>query len=233
MVFARFTLASNHISQAIFEGEFVNQLLGSAALWPIEFAVNQFVKSDHYLQSIVQKFDDQLLEIHTTAPNAFICIYFANCGVRLSAISSEDLGVTATASVSAKATSLLSLLLATSEPAALSNPEIEISGDAQFVHAIFQSLKNLDIRWDDLLAPWIGDHSTHLAKTGSDSINQWSRQSKAGISATLHDYLNEESRLLPARGKLDQFNDRMDELKLRIDRAKARIARLEQVNSHL
>lgn len=211
----------------------MNQLLGSAALWPIEFAINQFLKSDHHLQSIVQKFDDQLLEIHTITPNAVICIYFANNGVRLSAISSDDLGVTATASVSAKATSLLSLLLATPESMALSNPEIEISGDAQFVHAIFQSLKKLDLRWDDLLAPWIGDHSTHLAKTSSDSINQWSRQSKASISATVADYLNEESRLLPARGRLDQFNDRMDELKLRIDRAKSRIARLEQLNSHL
>lgn len=210
----------------------MNQLLGSAALWPIEFALNQFVKSDHHLQSIVQKFDDQLLEIHTTSPNAFICVHFNN-GIRLSAISSDDLGITATASVSAKATSLLSLLLSTSDSAALSNPEIEISGDAHFVHAIFQSLHNLDLRWDDILAPWLGDHSTHLAKTSSDSINQWSRQSKASVSTTLSDYLNEESRLLPARGRLEQFNDQMDELKLRIDRAKARIQRLEQLNSGL
>lgn len=211
----------------------MNQLLGSAALWPIEFAINQFVKSDLHLQSIVQKFDDQLLEIHTTSPNAYICIHFANSGIRLSAISSDDLGVIATASVSAKATSLLSLLFSTSDSTALSNPELEISGDAHFVHAIFQSLNNLDLRWDDILAPWLGDHSTHLVKTSSDSINQWSRQSRASISATVSDYLNEESRLLPARARLDQFNDRMDELKLRIDRAKARIQRLEQLNSGL
>jgi ubiquinone biosynthesis protein UbiJ len=207
----------------------VNQLLGSAALWPIEFALNQLVKSDQHLKSIVQKFDDQLLEIHTTTPAAFICVHFNN-GIRLSAISSNDLAVTPTASVSSKATTLLSLLLATSDSAALSNPEIEISGDAQFVHAIFQSLKKLDLRWDDLFAPWLGDHSTHLAKTSSDSIRQWSAQSKTSISASLSDYLREESKLLPARGQLDQFNSTMDDLKLRIDRAKARIERL---NSHL
>lgn len=209
----------------------MNQLLGSAALWPIEFTINQFVKSDLHLQSIVQKFDDQLLEIHTTSPNAYICIHFAHSGIRLSAISSDDLGVTATASVSAKASSLLDLLLSTKDSAALSNPEIKISGDAHFVHAIFQSMSNLDLRWDDILAPWLGDHSTHLAKTSSDSINQWSRQSKASISATLSDYLNEESRLLPPRARLEQFNERLDELKLRVDRAKARIQRLEQLNS--
>ena len=207
----------------------MNQLLGSTALWPIEFALNQLIKSDQHLQSIVQKFDDQLLEIHTTTPTAFICIHFNN-GIRLSAISSNDLGVTPTARVSSKATSLLRLLLTTSDSAALSNPEIEISGDAQFVHAIFQSLKNLDLRWDDLLAPWLGDLSTHLAKTSSDSIRQWSAQSKTSITATLSDYLRQESRLLPAQGQLDQFNSAMDDLKLRIDRAKARIERL---NSHL
>ena len=207
----------------------MNQLLGSAALWPIEFALNQLIKSDQRLKSTVQKFDGQLLEIHTTVPAAFICAHFNN-GIRLSAISSNDLGVTPTARVSSKATSLLSLLLTTSDSAALSNPEIEISGDAQFVQAIFQNLKTLDLRWDDLLAPWLGDHSTHLAKTSSDSIRQWSAQSKASISASFSDYLREESKLLPVRGQLDQFNSAMDDLKLRIDRAKARIERL---NSHL
>jgi ubiquinone biosynthesis protein UbiJ len=194
----------------------VNQLLGSAALWPIEFALNQLIKSDQRLTSTVQKFDGQLLEIHTTVPAAFICAHFNN-GIRLSAISSNDLGVTPTARVSSKATSLLSLLLTTSDSAALSNPEIEISGDAQFVQAIFQNLKTLD-------------HSTHLAKTSSDSIRQWSAQSKASISASFSDYLREESKLLPVRGQLDQFNSAMDDLKLRIDRANARIERL---NSHL
>jgi ubiquinone biosynthesis protein UbiJ len=207
----------------------VNQVLGSAALWPIEFALNQLVKSDQHLKSIVHKFDDQLLEIHTTVPAAFICVHFNN-GIRLSAISSNDLGVTPTARVSSKATSLLSLLLTTPGSAALSNPEIEISGDAQFVQAIFQNLKNLDLRWDDLLAPWLGDHPTHLAKTSRDSIRQWSAQSKTSMSASLSDYLREESKLLPVRGQLDQFNSAMDDLKLRIDRAKARIERL---NSHL
>ena len=204
----------------------MNQLLASAALWPIEIAINQLIKSDPHLQGIAQKFNDQLLEIHTTAPNAFICVHFANSAIRLSAISSSDLGVTATASVSAKATSLLNLLLTTADSAALSNPEIEIRGDSQFVHSIFQSLKNLDLRWDDFLAPWIGDHSTHLAKSSSDSIRQWSRQSKTSVSAAVSDYLTEESRLLPPRGKLDQFNGAMDDLKLRIDRVKARIERL-------
>lgn len=205
----------------------MNQLLGSAALWPIEFTLNQIVKSDRHLRSAVGQFDGQLLEVKTAG--AAICIHLATSGIRLSAISSHDLGLSPTACVAAKASTLLELLLSTSDTAALSNPEIEISGDAQFVQSLFQNLKNLDIRWDDILAPWLGDHSTHLAKSTTDSITQWSRQSKASVASTVNDYLIEESKLLPAHSRLEQFTDSMDELRLRIDRAKARIERLNSI----
>lgn len=200
----------------------MNQLFRTAALWPIEFAANQIIKSDQYLLTALSQFDERVLEVNSTAPTTSICIQFYSDGIRLSALSSQDLAIQTDASVSASTSKLLDLLLANQGSSALSNPDIHISGDAQFIHEVFKTLKNLDLNWDDLLAPLLGGEPTHLLRNASDNAKRWSNNTQSSIKANVSEYLSEESRLLPRNTHLEEFSNRMDTLKLRIDRANAR-----------
>lgn len=205
----------------------MNPLLGTAALWPLEFTINQLIKSDQHLQSSLLTFDQKFLQINTVSPSSCISISFSGTTVRLSAMGGEQIEITPTATVSA-ATSVLIGLLGSSSENALANPQLKIEGDASFVHEFFTCINNLDLRWDDLLAPWLGDLPTQEAKTASDKINRWSSQAAESARNSMNDYLTEESNSLPAPHLVETFTENIDELKLRIDRSAARIERLSK-----
>lgn len=206
----------------------VNPLLGTAALWPFEFAINQLIQGDKHLQASLLKFDQSLLEINSTAPNTCICVTFSGSKIRLSALSSHAMQIRATATITAKASVLFELMVSAPSANALANPELTIEGDGSFVHELFTAMTSLDLRWDDLLAPWLGDLSTQAAKSASDDFNRWSTETAASFSNSMNDYLTEEAAVLPTLNSVDEFTERLDQLKLRIDRVRARIDQLEK-----
>lgn len=206
----------------------VNPLFGTAALWPLEFGINQLIQSDQHLQACLLKFDQSLLEINSTAPDACFCVTFSGSKIRLSALSSREMQVPATATITAKASVLFDLLLSAPSANALANPDLTIEGDGSFVHELFTAMTSLDLRWDDLLAPWLGDISTHAAKNASDDFKRWRTDTAGSINSSMNDYLTEESALLPSSNSVEQFTARLDQLKLRVDRARARVDLLQE-----
>ncbi|MFK7863707.1 MAG: SCP2 domain-containing protein [Pseudohongiellaceae bacterium] len=206
----------------------VNPLLSTAALWPLEYALDQLINSDQHMKSTVLKFDGKLLEINADSPSSCLCLTFTGSHIRLSALSAKQQNATPSACVRGKTSVLLGLLYSSANTNALANPQLTIEGDASFVHELFNSISKLDLRWDDLIAPWFGDLATHTAKAASDNIKQWTDQAGHSLNNSVRDYLTEESNTLPTQSQAEQFSGRLDQLKLRIDRAEARAQQLNK-----
>jgi ubiquinone biosynthesis protein UbiJ len=131
-------------------------------------------------------------------------------------------GLHADAVIVGRAVDLVNMLFTDNSSRALANPAISISGDAVLVQELYGTIRKLDIRWQDYLAPFLGDVITNELEQVADSSHRWSKHASASVRRNIDDYLREETNLLPDRNEVAAFGDVLDRLKLDIDRIQAR-----------
>jgi len=206
----------------------MNQFLGSLALLPIEKILNGIAARDSYIAEQFSAFDSKCIEILSQRPDFSLSVRFEDNTIRLSAIDTETLGITADATISGKAENLLALLAQKSNQRALADSSIDISGDATLVQDLHVTIQTLDIDWQDYLAPIIGDVLSHELGQMERNAKHWGMSAGASMERSVRDYLTEEARLVPGRLEVESFTDRLDQLRLRLDRAAARSDLLER-----
>ena len=198
------------------------QILKSLALLPVEKILNHLLRNDPYLAAQLAPFDGKTIEVQSTAPTTAICCSIDRGAIRLSSLGSEYVGLHADAVIVGRAVDLVNMLFTDNSSRALANPAISISGDAVLVQELYGTIRKLDIRWQDYLAPFLGDVITNELEQVADSSRRWSKHASASVRRNIDDYLREETNLLPDRNEVAAFGDVLDRLKLDIDRIQAR-----------
>jgi len=204
------------------------QILKSLALLPVEKILNQLLRNDPYLAAQLAPFDGKTIEVQSTAPTTAICCSIDRGAIRLSSLGSEYVGLHADAVIAGRAVDLVDMLFTDNSSRALANPVISISGDAVLVQELYGTMRKLDIRWQDYLAPFLGDVITNELEHVADSSRRWSKNASASVRRNIDDYLREETNLLPDRNEVAAFSDVLDGLKLDIDRIQARARLLNE-----
>lgn len=204
------------------------QILKSLALLPVEKILNQLLRNDPYLAAQLAPFDGKTIEVQSTAPTTAICCSIDRGAIRLSSLGSEYVGLHADAVIAGRAVDLVDMLFTDNSNRALANPAISISGDAVLVQELYGTMRKLDIRWQDYLAPFLGDVITNELEQVADSSRRWSKNASASVRRNIDDYLREETNLLPDRNEVAAFSDVLDRLKLDIDRIQARARLLNE-----
>jgi ubiquinone biosynthesis protein UbiJ len=198
------------------------QILKSLALLPVEKILNHLLRNDPYLAAQLAPFDGKTIEVQSTAPTTAICCSIDRGAIRLSSLGSEYVGLHADAVIVGRAVDLVNMLFTDNSSRALANPAISISGDAVLVQELYGTIRKLDIRWQDYLAPFLDDVITNELEQVADSSHRWSKHASASVRRNIDDYLREETNLLPDRNEVAAFGDVLDRLKLDIDRIQAR-----------
>ena len=198
------------------------QILKSLALLPVEKILNQLLRNDPYLAAQLAPFDGKTIEVQSTAPTTAICCSIDRGAIRLSSLGSEYVGLHADAVIVGRAVDLVNMLFTDNSSRALANPAISICGDAVLVQELYGTIRKLDIRWQDYLAPFLGDVISNELEQVADSSHRWSKHASASVRRNIDDYLREETNLLPDRNEVAAFGDVLDRLKLDIDRIQAR-----------
>ncbi len=233
MVFALFILALNQLTRFVSDPEYfaaqirtrkghsLNQFVGMFALMPVEKILNTLASRDPYIAAQFGKFDGKVLEINCHRPSLTINLRFEDDSLKLGAIDCDTLGIQADAVISGSAADLLQLLAQDSSDRPLANDAINISGDAILVQDIYHTISELDVDWDDLLSPLLGDLLSNEFRNLSKNTRSFSEHARQSMSRNIDDYLTEEARLIPDKSAVDSFGDDLDRLRLRIDRAGA------------
>ena len=204
----------------------VTELLGNAALWPAEQIVNQVIDSDKHFHSLIAQFEGKALQVQVTLPPFPIRLSFNECRIRLSAIDSEQFDLGFDAKVTASASAFSQFMLTDSAKRSLVSDDLKIEGDTQFVQDLFIAMNQMDIQWEDLFSPLLGDIGTHQLSQIFDNASSWLSEGRSRMQQNVDDYLKEEARIFPSTIELGNFKDSLDELRLRIDRTEARIGQL-------
>ena len=120
------------------------------------------------------------------------------------------------------------LALASDPTRSLATGDVQIEGETQVGEAFRSLFTAVEIDWEEELSRVIGDIPAHQIGTWARSLGSWGQRSIESLRMDLTEYLQAESRTLPARVEVDRFLDQVDTLRADLDRLEARIQRLEQ-----
>lgn len=206
----------------------VNPLIGTLALTPAEEAINFLIQDDPHLADLIEPFTGKLLEVETRQPAATFTVLFESGRIRLSSLEGVMTGVHPDAKVIAPASVLLSMLSADAGSRGLVNPELELSGDVEWIQALLHALHRADIQWRDLLGAILGDSLSGQLVSLVEAGSEWAGQSNTRLRRNLEDYLREEIRVIPGPHEADRFADQLHDLRLQLDRLAARAQALDE-----
>lgn len=207
----------------------MSPLLSVALLQPLEFVINRLLARDpHILASLADSDRDKSISLRcTSAPTWQITVLITQ--TRLLLLSAPD--QLADAEIQGSRAALLQLLLNSDPATALHHPDITLSGDISLIQNLYRSLRNLDVRWDDFLAPWLGDVSTHTLRTAATQASDTLGRAAHSLQLDLSDYLQEETAMLVRRADMSEFAEGVQAMRLRLDRLDARLRRLSEANA--
>lgn len=128
--------------------------------------------------------------------------------------------------ISATLPTLMRLGLSGDAAKAFSVTEVEIRGDPELGRAFYELLSKVEIEWEELLAQQVGDMAAHQIGNIGRGIKAWLDHTRDALRMDLSEYLQEESRITPAKPEIEAFMDRIDTLRSDVDRLQARVERL-------
>ncbi len=199
-------------------------LAGTALLLPVEKALNGLLDQDPHARGALARFRGKQLAVQT--PRAGFHLRFEEQYVRLSPWRPEALPQPVDVTIKGPASELLALLTDPKRP--MAGRGIRMEGDAELLLELQGALRSLDIQWQDLLQPILGDVISNSLGDAVAGARDWTRQAGGNIRRNLANYLQYEAGVMPSPEELAAFADRVDALRLRIDRLQARIENLPE-----
>ena len=111
-------------------------------------------------------------------------------------------------------------------PGVVTAGEVQISGDIDLGQRFQSLLEKIDIDWEEQVARVLGDVAAHQLGNALRDLRDWSRQSLHTLREDAAEYLQEESRLLPLRTRVESFQRAVEALRLEAERLEKRFQRL-------
>ena len=105
--------------------------------------------------------------------------------------------------------------------------EVKIEGDMQTGRKFQELFAKLDINLEQQLARYTGDTIAHNISQFFRAGQNWSKESIETFRLNASEFLQEETRDLPAVPEADLFYAQVDELRTDFDRLQSRVERLE------
>ncbi|SFR59873.1 ubiquinone biosynthesis protein UbiJ [Marinobacter daqiaonensis] len=150
-----------------------------------------------------------------------LCIQGTRRGVTVSGTRPEDPALTI------RGRPLALAALAIGDDQAIRDGRLVVEGDTALAHQFQRALARLDPDWEAALARYTGDIAAHFIGRQVRGSVRWSRQAIASLSASIEEYIHEETRTLPGQRELEATFEDIDQTSLRAERLAARIEQLE------
>jgi ubiquinone biosynthesis protein UbiJ len=106
--------------------------------------------------------------------------------------------------------------------------QANLSGDLQVAERYSQLLKLARPDVEDELAKWVGDVPAHALGELAHGVGAWLARAASALRMNTAEYLQEESRVMPAALEAEAFYADVERLRDDVERTAVRLARLER-----
>ncbi|PIE00126.1 MAG: Sterol-binding domain protein [Thiothrix nivea] len=189
----------------------------------LETAFNTWLQLDGEALPRLKKLQGQVIAFHISNPP--LKLYFIPTAANVQVMSHYDREPDVTLNGSALA--FMRLSGAEDSAKTMLENRIQVDGNMGIAEQFSTILNEVDIDWEALLAQAVGDIVAHQAGQLARETKGWLDDSTQAMRMNTREYLQEESRLLPADAEVHRWLDQVDELRGDIDRLNARVKRLQ------
>jgi len=196
----------------------------------LERALNEYLALDAHYQDLLTPLQGKVIAIHITPFNE--TLYVCPSAERIQLL--ESYGGATDACLTGSLSALGLMGLSATPMRSLFRGEVRIEGDTQVAHKLQRLFEKLDINLQAKLARYTGESfavkTAELLRGG----RSWTQHSLTGLRLNLEEFLQEETRELPAKAEAELWYEDVDACRSDYDRLEARVARLEaRTNNNL
>ncbi len=202
-----------------------------ALMAAIETALNQYISMDPTAAAKLVGLSGKVIAIELQGWDFTLYLLPDTQGIQvMSAYAGE-----ADTTIKGTPVALFNMSKGDSTAATLREQNISIEGDLELGQQFSQFFKQLDIDWEEQLAQVFakftsestGDLIAHKLGRTAQGFQQWQMQAKQTLEQNVAEYLQQESKILPAAEEIEPFFSAVDTLRNDVDRLEARIERLQ------
>ncbi|MCQ8117168.1 ubiquinone biosynthesis accessory factor UbiJ [Methylomonas rosea] len=195
----------------------------SLFLASLETALNRYLTLDEHIEQYLTPMAGKVIELRIDTFSS--SLYFCPTAQGIQILESYPSAVDATLSGSLSALGLMGL--SATPMRSLFKGEVRIEGDTQLARRLQRLFEKLDINLESKIARYTGDaFAQRLAKLFRGS-RDWTQQTLTTFRLNLEEFLQEETRELPAKSEAELFFREIDTCRSDCDRLSARLDRLE------
>lgn len=191
-------------------------------LRPAAAMINRQVKAKTPARELCAKLAGQVMAVRVTNTALAIYLIADEEELRLETEYEQDPSVLVSGSMLA-----LTRMAGPGGEAVIRNGDVELSGDALVAQDFQKLLKYGRPDFEEELSGIVGDVAAHGVGEIVRSIGAWGRDARSTMSQNLAEYLQEESRTVPARDEVDDFQEAVDTLRDDVARFEARLKAAE------
>ena len=189
----------------------------------LELALNQYIALDEDVSLFLNPLVGKVIAINIQPFNEtiYLCPTTDNIQVLETYLPEVDSTISGTLSA-------LGLMGLSSTPMrSIFNGEVSITGDTDTAHKFQQLFDKLDIDLEEKLSSFTGDIVAHKIGNFFRSGQNWTAESIESFKLNTKEFLQEETRDLPAGSEADILYHQIDEIRSDFDRLSARIDQLK------
>ena len=189
----------------------------------LETALNKFLALDQNSINFLAPLTGKIIAVNISTFNETIYLCPTNNSIQLLDYSPDQPHTQLSGSVFA-----LGLMGLSSKPMrSIFSGEVKIEGDMNTGRKFQELFAKLDINLEQQLARFTGDTIAHSISQFFRAGQNWSKESIETFRLNASEFLQEETRDLPAGPEVDIFYRQIDELRTDFDRLQSRVEGLE------
>lgn len=193
----------------------------------LETAVNAWLKLDANAINRLQALQGKIIALHISNPG--LDLYFVPTNSGLKVMNHYD----GEPDVRLRGSALAFMRLSGAEDSgkAILENNIQVEGSMALAEQFSAIIRDVNIDWEELLSGAVGDIVAHQAGQFTRASKGWMGDTAQAMRMNTSEYLQEESRILPAEAEVKQYMDAVDVLRADADRLEARVQRLDSKTS--
>lgn len=189
----------------------------------METALNQYLLLDEDVSLFLSPIAGKVIAIKILPFNE--TVYFCPTPDKIQLLDLYTSKVDATISGTLSALGLMGL--SSTPMRSVFSGEITIEGDTHVAHKFQQLFEKLDIDLEEKLSQFTGDIIAHKLGNLFRSGQNWTAESLESFKLNSKEFLQEETRNLPAAPEAEIFYHQVDDIRADLDRLSARIEQLK------
>ena len=187
----------------------------------LDYAITRYLQADPLLvASMLQKMAGKVVGVSLKVPELEFFLLIKEDTIRICADYNEQPDTW----IRGNFFDLIKLGLDTG--AATSATHLEIVGDVQLGQRLQQLFSEIEFDWEELLAPIIGDISTHQLSEGARIANDFVTRCIDSLAFSSGEFLREELKITPTQQEISGFINGVEKLRDTVERLDARLSRI-------